>query len=255
MPDFALQALQDIAPFILIGFAAQIVDGALGMAFGVVAQTLLVGLFGMSPASASATVHLVEVFTTGASGASHAWHRNIDWGLFRRLAPFAVAGGIAGAYIISNLDASVARPLVLAYLVVIGVLLLIRAIRMRRPIVLRDPKATRPLALVGGFLDAAGGGGWGPVVASSLLVQGSDPRLTVGTVNATEFLLAVTISLTFVLTLSVSSFGGPVVGLIIGGILAAPFGAIIVKRVSPRFLLFAVAAVLIATSLYAIVAS
>lgn len=247
--------LADIVPFILIGFAAQIVDGALGMAFGVISQTLLVGLFGMSPANASASVHLVEVFTTGASGASHAWQKNIDWRLFGRLAPFAIIGGCAGAYAISNIDASVAKPVVLAYLAVIGILLLIRAVRMRRPLRFQDPRATRPLGFVGGFLDAAGGGGWGPVVASSLLVQGSDPRTTVGTVNATEFLLALTVSLTFILTLSFSSFSAPVMGLIIGGLIAAPLGAILVRKISARTLLFAVSSVLIATSAYGVILS
>lgn len=252
MVDLSAITFYDIAPFILIGFAAQIVDGALGMAFGVISQTLLVGLFGLSPANASASVHLVEVFTTGASGGSHIWQKNIDWKLFRRLAPFAIIGGVAGAYVISVVAASLTKPIVLTYLTVIGLLLLFRAVRMRKPLQFRDPKATGPLALVGGFLDAAGGGGWGPVVASSLLVQGGDPRTTVGTVNATEFLLTVTVSLTFLLTLSIASFSAPVIGLIIGGVVAAPFGAIVARRVGARLLLFLVSAVLIATSLYGI---
>jgi len=160
------QFLIDILPFIAIGFAAQMIDGALGMAFGVTTQTLLVSAMGVPPASASASVHLVEMFTTGASGLSHMWRRNVDWGLFRRLVPFGVLGGVTGAYLLSNIDASAARPFVMLYLTGIGFYLLWRAIRLAQP-TFEDPKYTSPLALAGGFLDAAGGGGWGPVVTST----------------------------------------------------------------------------------------
>jgi uncharacterized membrane protein YfcA len=174
MPDI-VPFLIDIAPVIAIGMAAQMIDGALGMAFGVITQTLLVSALGVPPATASASVHLVELFTTGASGASHIWHRNVDWGLFRRLVPFGVLGGVAGAYVLSNIDASAARPFVMLYLTGIGFYLLWRAIRLPKPS-FADPRYTRPLAAAGGFLDAAGGGGWGPVVTSNLLIQGGDPR-------------------------------------------------------------------------------
>lgn len=250
MLDLASLTFADIAPFILIGFAAQLIDGALGMAFGVISQTLLVSI-GMPPAAASASVHLVEVFTTGASGTSHILHRNVDWGLFRRLVPFGVLGGVLGAYVLSNIDASAARPFVMAYLALIGFYLLYKAVRVLKPR-FEDPKVTRPLALAGGFLDAAGGGGWGPVVTSNLLVQGGDPRKTVGTVNTAEFLLAVSVSLAFLFHLGWEAFTVATVGLIAGGVVAAPFGAWLARKVAPRTLLFAVAAVLIATSLYGI---
>jgi len=239
----------DVLPFILVGFAAQLVDGALGMAFGVISQTMLVSLLGMPPAAASASVHLVEVFTTGTSGISHIWQKNIDWALFRRLAPFGILGGVAGAYVLSSIDASAARPFVMLYLIGIGVYLLAKAIRMTRPTV-EDPQYTRPLAVVGGFLDAAGGGGWGPVVTSNLLVQGSDPRTTIGTVNTSEFLLTLSISIAFIATLGFAAFTVATLGLIIGGVLAAPLGALMVKRIKPRVLLFAVSVVLIATSVF-----
>lgn len=250
MPDLA-QLLADILPFILIGFAAQMIDGALGMAFGVTTQTLLVSAMGVPPASASASVHLVELFTTGASGLSHAWHRNVDWGLFKRLVPFGVLGGVTGAYILSNVDASAARPFVMIYLTGIGFYLLWRAIRLSQP-KFADPKYTSPLAAIGGFLDAAGGGGWGPVVTSNLLIQGRDPRKVIGTVNTAEFLLTLSISVTFLLTLGSAAFTLITAGLIIGGVVAAPFGAVLASRVKPRVLLLAVAVVLIATSLYSI---
>lgn len=250
MPDLAT-LLADIAPFIAIGFAAQMIDGALGMAFGVTTQTLLVSVMGVPPASASASVHLVELFTTGASGISHAWRRNVDWGLFRRLVPFGVLGGVTGAYLLSNIDASAARPFVMLYLTGIGFYLLWRAIRMATP-KLKDPRYTSPLALAGGFLDAAGGGGWGPVVTSNLLIQGGEPRKVIGTVNTAEFLLTLSISITFLLTLGPAAFTLITGGLILGGVIAAPFGAVLVSRVRPRVLLFAVSLVLIATSVYSI---
>ncbi len=250
MPDI-VSLLIDIAPFIAIGMAAQMIDGALGMAFGVITQTLLVSALGVPPATASASVHLVELFTTGASGASHIWHRNVDWGLFRRLVPFGVLGGVAGTYVLSNIDASAARPFVMIYLTGIGFYLLWRAIRMSKPR-FEDPRYTRPLALAGGFLDAAGGGGWGPVVTSNLLIQGGDPRKIIGTVNSAEFLLTLSISIAFIATLGLAAFTKITVGLIIGGVIAAPFGAVLASRVGPRYLLLAVAIVLIATSAYSI---
>jgi hypothetical protein len=250
MQDIAA-LLTDIAPFIAIGMAAQMIDGALGMAFGVITQTLLVSALGVPPATASASVHLVELFTTGASGASHIWHGNVDWGLFKRLVPFGVLGGVAGAYLLSSIDASAAKPFVMIYLTGIGFYLLWRAIRQSKPR-FDDPRYTRPLAAAGGFLDAAGGGGWGPVVTSNLLIQGGDPRKIIGTVNSAEFLLTLSISIAFIATLGFAAFTLITVGLIIGGVIAAPFGAVLASRVKPRVLLIAVAVVLIATSSYSI---
>lgn len=243
--------LTEIFPFIAIGFAAQIVDGALGMAFGVITQTLLVSVVGVAPAAASASVHLVELFTTGTSGLSHVWHKNVNWGLFWRLVPAGIAGGVTGAYLLSSIDASVAKPFVMIYLAGIGVYLLYRAIKMRKPH-FEDPRFTAPLALAGGFLDAAGGGGWGPVVTSNLLVQGGEPAKTIGTVNTAEFLLTASISTAFIATLGVSAFTLATVGLIIGGVVAAPFGALFAKRIKPRTLLLAVSVVLISTSLFSV---
>lgn len=241
----------DIAMFAAVGFAAQIIDGALGMAFGVISQTMLVSVLGVAPAAASASTHLVEIFTTGTSGASHIWQRNVDWGLFKRLVPFGLVGGATGAYLLSSIDASVARPYIMLYLSGIGFYLLWRAIRLSKPR-FEDPRFTRPLALAGGFLDAAGGGGWGPVVTSNLLVQGGDPVRVIGTVNTAEFLLSLTVSIAFIASLGLTAFGAVTVGMIIGGVIAAPFGAIIAKRIPPRWLLLAVSLVLISTSLFSV---
>lgn len=242
--------LTALLPYIGVGFAAQLVDGALGMAFGVINSTVLVSALGVSPAAASASVHAVESFTTAASGISHILHRNVDWRLFVRLAIPGVIGGILGAYVLAHVDAGVARPFVMAYLAAIGVYLLLRA--WRGPGAPRAPRFLAPLGLVGGFLDAAGGGGWGPVVTSNLLVQGASPRQTVGTVNTAEFFLTVTVSATFLATLGWEAFTLQTIGILIGGIVAAPFGAVLVKRLSARTLMAFVGVLLVLTSCIAI---
>lgn len=239
-----------LLPFIAIGFAAQAVDGALGMAFGVITNTALVVLLGLSPAVASAKVHLVECATTAVSGISHLLTGNIEWQLFWRLLVPGLLGGVSGAYLLSNIDGSVVKPFVLAYLVLMGGWLLVRGL-------LYPPKLARPrivsvLGLVGGFLDAVGGGGWGPVVTSNLLAQSGEPRKAVGTVNAVEFFLTVAVSLTFLLNIGWADLSGSVIGLLLGGLAAAPFGALMAKRLPARTMLILVGVVLIATSLFAL---
>lgn len=246
--EFASIDFAALLPFILIGFAAQLVDGALGMAFGVICNTLLVAVLGVPPATASARIHVVEIFTTGASGLSHLFHRNIDWPLFWRLLIPGVIGGVLGAYVLSSLHADVVKPFVLGYLVLIGVWLLIRGLLY--PPKIAKPKVVAPLAVVGGFLDAAGGGGWGPVVTSNLLVQGGEPRKVVGTVNSVEFFLTVSVSIAFIWNLGFSQILGPTLGLIIGGVAAAPLGAMMAKRFSPKVMLVMVGIVLTATSAF-----
>lgn len=240
----------DLLPFILIGFAAQLIDGALGMAFGVITSTLLVGVLGVPPKLASAKVHVVEIFTTGVSGLNHLWHGNIDPRIFFRLVIPGVIGGVLGAYVLSNVDAEAARPFVLTYLAAVGLWLLWRGLD-HKPII-KDPKIIAPLGLVGGFLDAAGGGGWGPIVTSNLLLQGAEPRKVIGSVNAAEFFLTSAISATFIWHIGIDQFGVAVVGLLIGGVLAAPFGAWAAKHIPARTLLLMVGVVLTITSAYGI---
>lgn len=251
MPDF-LTAIDwsQVLPFIAIGFAAQVIDGALGMAFGVINSTLLVTVMGVPPAVASASVHAVETFTTAASGVSHVVHRNVDWKLFRRLVIPGMIGAVAGAKLLSTIDASVAKPFVMAYLACIGLYLLFRAVRGEiKP---RKPRVVAPLGLVGGFLDAAGGGGWGPVVTSNLLIQGATPRHTIGTVNTAEFFLTATASVTFFSVLGWSAFTLHTLGILIGGLVAAPFGGILAKRVPTRHLMALVGVLLTLTSAWSI---
>jgi uncharacterized protein len=231
---------------VLIGFAAQLVDGALGMAYGQISSTLLIAK-GIPPQLASAGVHTAETFTTAVSAISHIAHRNVDWRLFVRLVIPGMIGGVVGAYVLT-LGADEAKPFVLAYLTALGLYLFYRGVMHRHTE--RQPKVVSPLGLVGGFLDAAGGGGWGGIVTSNLLVQGSNPRKTIGTVNTAEFFVTVTISATFVATLGWQAFTLATVGLLIGGVFAAPFGAWIAKRVNPDTLLTFVGGLLTLISLF-----
>lgn len=248
--DYVLAQLYEIAPFILVGFAAQLVDGALGMAFGVISNTLLVGVLGVPPAQASQRVHVVECFTTATSGISHMLNRNIDGKLFARLVIPGVIGGIAGAYLLTSIDGSVIKPFVMIYLAGIGIYLLVRGLLY--PPKLREAKRVAPLGLIGGFLDAAGGGGWGPVVTSNLLMQGVEPRKVVGTVSAAEFFLTVSISATFIFHLGFADLAGATLGLLIGGVIAAPFAAIAARYLSPKVMLVLVGTALTLTSGYGI---
>jgi len=248
--DFAHFDLAALLPFIAVGFAAQLVDGALGMAFGVISNTLLVAVLGVPPAQASQRVHIVECFTTAMSGISHLLHRNIDGKLFLRLVVPGMIGGFFGAYVLSSLDASVVKPFVLIYLSAIGIYLLIRGIMY--PPKIKEAKFVAPLGLFGGFLDAAGGGGWGPVVTSNLLIQGADPRKVVGTVNSAEFFLTITVSATFIWHLGAAQLFGATLGLLIGGIAAAPIGAWAAKHFPAKQMLIMVGIVLTLTSCYGV---
>ena len=250
MADVSLASIEAILPFIAIGFAAQLVDGALGMAFGLINSTLLVSVMGLPPAIASASVHVVETFTTAASGISHTLHKNVNWKLFARLVIPGIIGGVLGAYVLSSIDASVARPFVMIYLTAIGLYLLFRAWRGR--VEPKKPRIIEPLGLAGGFLDAAGGGGWGPVVTSNLLVQGASPRETIGTVNTVEFFLTATISATFIATLGFAAFTLQTLGILIGGLIAAPLGGVLAKKMPARPLMAMVGTLLTLTSAFSV---
>ena len=236
-PDFLL--------YVVIGFAAQLVDGALGMAYGVTASSLLLGM-GLPPAVTSATVHAAECFTTGSSAISHHAFGNIDRRLFRRLLLPGVLGAAVGAYLLASMDGDVLKPWIAVYLMLVGVVILLKGFRDSPP--RRVTSQLIPLGFFGALVDAVGGGGWGPIVASNLLARGNEFRLTVGTVNAVEFFVTLTASLVFLLTIGLSHWG-IIVGLAIGGVVAAPIGAWLVKRVRPRPMLLAVGLLVIGLSL------
>src|SRR4029450_3540865 len=172
-----------------IGFVAQLVDGTLGMAYGVLSNAAMLTM-GLPPAHASALVHTAEVFTTGASAASHIYHRNVDWRIVARLGVTGVLGAILGAWILSNIEVGAARRWVYGYLLIMGCYILWRSMRIA-PAPRTPAGWVSPLGCVSGFLDASGGGGWGPVTPSTLIGSGHAPRHTVGSVNTTEFFVTV----------------------------------------------------------------
>ena len=218
-----------------VGFAAQLVDGALGMAYGVVSTTVLLAN-GVPPASASASVHAAKVFTGAASAASHIAHRNVDWRLLALLSLGGVVGGVAGTYLLTSVDGEQIKPFVVAWLGLMGLVILYRAWKGARP----KPfswKSPAPLGLVGGFFDAVGGGGWGPVVTSTLLGSGADPRKAIGTTNAAEAFVAAAVSAAFLTALvtghwqteGLADHLWSVLGLIAGGVIAAPIAGWMTK--------------------------
>ena len=238
--------MPDLLTFIAIGFFAQLIDGALGMAFGVLTTSSLL-MFGVSPAIASAMTHVTEIFTTAASGASHVFHRNVDWQLVARLAPAGMIGGAIGAFALASVNADAIEPLVSLYLALVGVYILFKAFRPLWPRQVRD-RIVPFVGFGGGALDAAGGGGWGPIVTGSLVGRGHNPRSVIGSTNLTEFLVTLVISATFILTLGWSELSSAI-GLIIGGVVAAPIGGYIVSRLPTRPLMIAVGLLIIAVSI------
>lgn len=224
-PDFLL--------YVVIGFAAQLIDGALGMAYGVTASSLLLG-FGVPPAVSSATVHAAECFTTGASAVSHHAFGNIDRKLFRRLLLPGMLGAGIGAYLLTTIDGNALKPWIAGYLLLMGVVILFKAFRELVPREVTSHVST--VGFFGALLDAMGGGGWGPIVASNLIARGHELRLTVGSVNAVEFFVTLTASVVFLMTIGLSHWV-IVLGLALGGVIAAPFGAWLVRFVRPRLLM------------------
>jgi uncharacterized membrane protein YfcA len=236
----------------IVGFIAQLVDGALGMGYGVTSTTLLLTV-GLAPAVASASVHFAELGTTLASGTAHWRFGNVDWKTVSRLAVPGGIGGFLGAYVLSNVDATKAAPWVSLMLSVLGVLILIRAIK-GAPVRMKafNPRLVTlgPLGIFAGFLDAAGGGGWGPVTTSTLMASGRlHPRMVIGTVSASEFLVALGASIGFLLGLGAQAIAWDAVAvLLLGGVVAAPIAAWLVKHIDHRSLGAVVAGMILITN-------
>lgn len=235
----------ELLTFAAVGFAAQMVDGAIGMAYGVTSTSAMLS-FGVPPATASACVHAAETFTTAASGISHWKLGNIDRKLVLRLAVPGMIGGAIGAYVLSQIPGEQFRPYISAYLLFLGVLILFKAFK-GRPVTSPPIGSVAPLGFFGGLLDSLGGGGWGPIVTSTLLGQGASARYTIGSVNLAEFFVTATISGTFFLTIGLELW--PIItGLIIGGVIAAPFAAYATKYIPEKILMILVAVVIIVLS-------
>lgn len=232
--------------FILVGFIAQSIDGALGMAYGVSSNTFLLSI-GIPPAAASASVHMAEVVTTGISGFSHWQLGNVDRSLIKRLLIPGVIGGVLGAYVLTTIPGEKIKPFISAYLLVMGVVILYKTL-FKKPQTRPVTSKLAPLGLIGGFLDAIGGGGWGPVVTSTLVMRGKHPRYAIGTVNMTEFFVTLAQSVTFFLTIGLTHWQ-VTLGLLIGGAIAAPLAAVLTRKLPVRALTASVGVIITILSL------
>jgi uncharacterized membrane protein YfcA len=247
-PDFWL--------FAAVGFAAQLVDGALGMAYGVISTSVLLS-FGVSPANASASVHAAKVFTGLASGISHIAYRNVDWKLLALLAGGGVVGGVAGTYVLTSVPGEAVKPFVVVWLFLMGLIILYRAWRQTRPKVF-SWRSPLPLGVVGGFFDAIGGGGWGPVVTGSLMGAGADPRKAIGTTNTAEMFVAIATSAAFLGALisghweteGLGDLMWSLGGLIAGGVVAAPLAGWMTKVLPLRLLTWVVGVLVVALAIW-----
>jgi uncharacterized protein len=237
--------LLELGLFVLAGMLAQLIDGVLSMGYGVSATTLLLS-FGVTPAAASASVHTAEVVATAMSAWSHWRNGNVIASFVKKLLIPGALGAIAGAYILTAVNGEVIRPFMGAYLLIMGVIILAKA--WRRSVHVGSEKHLAPLGLVGGFLDALGGGGWGPIVAGTLLARGNEPRTTIGSVAFSEFFVTFAASATLLLTIGVANWV-PIAGLAIGSAIAAPFAARLTGRIPARPLMVAVGVMIILLSL------
>lgn len=239
--------------FILGGFIAQMIDGSLGMAYGVSASTFLMS-FGVPPAAASASIHTAEIFTSGISGLTHLRFQNVNKKLFRSLLIPGILGAVTGAYVLSSFEEYnyIVRPIVATYTLALGIIIIKKA--MTAPKAKVKTKNIPALAGFGGFMDSIGGGGWGPIVASTLIAKGRSPRYTIGSVNLAEFFITLASSLTFFATIGISYFQ-IIAGLIIGGMIAAPIAASLTRKLPIKKMLIVVGVVVVIVSIRLIVKS
>jgi uncharacterized membrane protein YfcA len=244
--------------FLIVGFGAQLIDGALGMGYGVISSVVLLAS-GVPPAHTSAAVHSAKLFTTAASGTSHLLHGNVDRRMFWLLSLAGIVGGVVGALLLTQVPGKTIRPYVFGYLLIMGLLILWRCLREGKERHVLPGRFVAPLGGVGGFLDAVGGGGWGPVVTSSLIGAGAQPRQVVGTVNAAEFVVTCAVVAAFATTLLSGLWSEgkglldhllPIAGLVIGGLPAAAMAGLLVKRAPRKAMTFAVALLVIVLSSY-----
>lgn len=222
--------------FVGVGLLAQLVDGSLGMAYGLVSASVLLSL-GLPPVAASTSVHTAELATSAVSGASHAWFGNVDRRLLLQLAIPGVCGGILGALFLANVPGQTIAPYINGYLVVLGLLVLARA--SGHPLFRGQMRHPSPLGFFAGLLDAIGGGGWGSIATSTLIARGGTARIMIGTANAAEFMVTVAVSTTLIMHTGVQ-YWTVVLGLLVGGVIAAPFAAWLVKHLPERIILVAV---------------
>lgn len=237
----------DFQIFVIAGFIAQLIDGALGMAYGVSASTFLLS-FGVPPAAASASIHTSEIFTSGVSGLMHLKFQNVNKKLFKTLLLPGVIGAILGALTLSLLEEYnyILKPAIAGYTLYLGIIILKKAFGKRKNKI--ETRHIPKLASFGGFMDSIGGGGWGPIVSSTLIAGGRHPRYTIGSVNLTEFFVALASSITFFSIIGISHWT-IIAGLILGGILAAPLGALLSRNLPVKTMMIIVGVLVILLSL------
>lgn len=233
--------------FLLVGLLAQAIDGSLGMAYGLTSNSMLLAI-GIPPSLASAWVHFAQVFTSLASGLSHLKVGNINWPLAKRLIIPGVIGSVLGAYFLSSVDGNMIKPFIAVYLFVMGLVVIRKAFKMKSLTVNKSSKSLPALAATGGFADAIGGGGWGPIVNSTLLGKGHSPRYAIGTGNFVEIFVSLASASTFLFILKELSLA-PVLGLIIGGVISSPFAALLCKNANPKVLMGVVGCLILLLSL------
>lgn len=236
----------------LAGFGAQMVDGSLGMGYGLTSSTLLIAI-GLTPALASASVHFAEVGTTAVSGFAHGKMGNVDKTVFKRIAIPGGIGAFLGATVLSGLSTQMARPWASGLLLLLGVYVLVRFFRRNGAVLVKGrpgKKFLAPLGLIGGFVDATGGGGWGPVTTPALLATGRmAPSRVIGTMNAAEFVVAVAASAGFLVGLGLAAIQWQVlVPLLVGGMIAAPIAAWVAHRMPTRIMGVTVGGMIIFTN-------
>jgi uncharacterized membrane protein YfcA len=237
---------QEFLVFFFIGVFAQLVDGTLGMGYGATSTSFLLA-YGVPPVVSSTGVHVAEMFTTGVSAISHHRFGNINKKLVKHLLIPGVLGSITGAYLLSDIiDGEDIKPFIAIYMIILAVIIIRKA--LAKTIIKKKTKKLGILAAFGGFMDAIGGGGWGPIVTSTLLGRGRNPRYTIGSVNAAEFAVSFASGITFML------FGGihgwqVIIGLILGGVIAAPLGAYLVNKIKRKPMMIAVGVLIILLSL------
>jgi uncharacterized membrane protein YfcA len=220
----------DFLIFLCIGVFAQLVDGTLGMGYGATSTTFLLS-FGVNPVTSSMAVHVSEMFTTGASAISHYKFKNVNKKLVLNLIVPGVIGSFIGAYLLADvIDGNAIKPFIAVYMIILAAVIIIKG--LRKNIKKKKSKRLGLLAIFGGFMDAIGGGGWGPIVTSTLMGRGRDARYTIGSVNTAEFAISFASGITFVLFEGISGWR-VIAGLVIGGIIAAPIGAYFLNKI-PR---------------------
>lgn len=240
--------------YLAIGFAAQIVDGALGMAYGTLSTSILLAT-GLPPVLASASVHTAQFFTTGIAAASHAYFKNIDRVILIVLSIAGICGGMIGATLLTKADGDFIKPWIAAYLLLLGLSIIWKFINAHKrllPPLIHRKRYISALGFLGGLLDSIGGGGWGPIVTSNLIAHNEPPRQVIGSVNAAEFFVKTAIAGVFIAALGFQ-FHQIVLGLLVGGIIAAPLGAFLLRFVPTRFLLLLVGILISGLSIYQII--